>query len=311
MVQQRYFGIGEEADFKAAVAATKFIDTTAEQLVPYRQYIAQAGVGSQSLKRRKGGREGARGNISFSVRPNNITNLLKWLFGKVTSDQQGGTSAYKHTFDFEDLLTKSFTGRMGKETHEEIYPGMLVDSLGFGGVADDDISATVSLIGGAAMSKTTIGSPTFSGLDSFIFHENTAKIGGVTSTVVEAFGLVIGRNVADYRVCGSKELPRIKNTFRSVMGTMVLDFINTDELDRFINDTTTSLEFLIVGAQIGVTGFYYTLDLKMPVIFYNAAPTPSLRGRARLQAAVTFTAMYDVGIAGEIQAYVINEETTI
>jgi hypothetical protein len=311
MVQERYFALGEETTFKTPVAATKYLDVVVDAIVPYRQYLANTGAGSQAVKGKHTGREGARGTVTLQVRPNTITNLLKWVFGAVGSAQQGGTSAYKHTFDFADTLTKSFTGRLGKETHEEVYPGMVVDSIGFGGVADDDLVATATLIGGAAMTKTTIGTPTFSALDPFVFHQNTVKIGGATSTIVEAFGLTIGRSVSDYRVQGSKELPRIRPGARIINGSLVIDFVDTAELDRFVNDTTTSIEFLIVGSTIGATGYSYTLDLLMPNVYYVAAPTPSLRGRARFQANVNFAAMYDAGISGELRAYVINEETTI
>jgi len=311
MVQERYFGIGEEATFKTAVAATKYIDIEAEKIMPYRTYIMDRGAGSQAIRTKRGGREGAAGNVTFPVRPDNITNFLKWCFGTVTSTQQGATSAYKHTFNFSDGPVKSFTGRVGKEVHEEVYAGMLVDSLAFGSTPDDDLTVVPSLIGGKAMVTASIGTPSFSTLDTFVYHENTAKIGGSDSTIVEAFGLMISRNISDFRVAKSKELPRIVCGPRTVGGSMRLDFVSTDELNRFVNDTTTSLEFLFEGASIGATGYKYTIDFKMPKIYYTAAPTPSVMGRARLQADANYHALYDSGIAGEIQVYVINEETTI
>jgi len=289
------------------VAAAKYIDIEAENLEGYRAYKLHGGVGSQATKNRTPRREGSGGGVAFPAKPDNITNFLKWAMGSVSSSVAGGT-AYIHTFKMGDSV-KSFTARVGREVTEEIFAGMLVDSLvlSFG---ESDLMVAARLIGAQLPSKAAIGAPTFSSLGSFTFAQNTVKIAGGAVVTVEGAQLGISRGISDYRVCGSPNLPRIVPQKRVVGGSMVLDFVTTTEYDRFIADTTTTLQFKFVGPAIGATGFFYTVQIDMANVGYMALPLGRITDRTRMQATASFIAMYDATDT-ELKIQVTNEETTI
>lgn len=307
----RYVGIGREAPFKTPVAATKYIDVVGESLVPSRGYRITSGVGSQAPLGKSATREGARGGIVFPVRPDNITNILKSVMGAVTSTIIGATTAYTHVFKMDDVLT-SLTLRVGKELDEEIYAGCVTDSLALSGAADDDLQASVGIIGAQKPTTGAIAAPTFSAIPTFPYQQNVVTLGGAAFAVCEGFILQINRSIDDYRVCGDLTLPRIKPQNRMVSGRMVLDFADITQRDIFLNDTElANLRFKFEGGTIpAAPASKYTFDIVLPKLWYAAYPGPSLRGRARLQAAADFGTLYDATDT-ELKITIINEETTI
>ena len=307
----RYVGIGRENPFKTPAAAAKYIDVIGESLTPYRGYRITTGVQSQALIGKSATREGARGGIVFPVRPDNITNILKSVMGAVTSTIIGATTAYTHVFKMADDLL-SLTLRVGKELGEEIYAGCVTDSLALSGAADDNLQASVGIIGAQKPTTGAIGTPNFSALQTFPYQQNVVTLGGAAFAVCEGFVLQVNRSIDDFRVCGDLTLPRIKPQNRMVSGRMVLDFADTTQRDIFLADTElANLRFKFEGGAIpAAPASKYTFDILLPKLWYVAYPGPNLRGRARLQATADFGALYDVTNT-ELMITVINEETTI
>jgi len=306
----RYFGIAQEYTFKTEKAASVYTNIIRESIVPDQGWIIPETVARRAFDKKVLGAFRARGNIEFPVEPENgIGWYLKWALGSVSSAQQGGTSAYKHTFKSADDI-KSFTGRIGADTDERVLGGCLLNSLALRFAHGEEIRGVAEIFA-AEEAKGTIGSPTFSALDPFVFSQATVEFADTSKAIVAEGEVRINNRIPfDRGVLGSRYYPKIMVGKRLVDGRLSLFFDDATEYDRFLAGTEFKLELLTTGPAIGATGYNYTLNVIMTKCIYLRDTAPHIDRRELIVLDAPFQAFYDSTPATEITVELINEKTS-
>lgn len=310
-----YLGLGEETTFKTAVAAAKYMDMITERIEPDLAWIIPETTAKRAYYKHVEGPYRGKGAVTFLCEPENgLTKLLKWALGAVSSAQQGGTSAYKHTFTPADTI-KSFTARVGAvdvATAERILAGALVNRLTLRGAWGREINGEAEIVNFEKETSGSIGSPSFSALKPWVGSQLSAEFADSAKAIVSDYTVNIVNNVpTDFGVMGSDDYPSIRVGKRLVDGTLSLAFDDTTEYARFLAGTDFKLELLHTGPQIGATGYYYKLDIILYACTYIRDTAPHVDRRERIVLNAPFRAFYDATATKEIQVEVTNEETTI
>jgi len=306
----RYFGIAQEYAFKIEKAASVYTNIIRESIVPDQGWIIPETVAHRAFEKKVLGAFRARGNIEFPVEPENgIGWYLKWALGSVSSAKQGETSAYKHTFKSADDI-KSFTGRIGADTDERVLGGCLLNSLALRFAHGEEIRGVAEVFA-AEEAKGSIGSPTFSALDPFVFSQATVEFADTAKAIVAEGEVRINNRIPfDRGVLGSRYFPKIRVGKRLVDGRLSLFFDDATEYDRFLAGTEFKLELLTAGPAIGATGYNYTLNLIMTKCVYLRDTAPHIDRRELIVLDAPFQAFYDSTSATEITVELINEKTS-
>jgi len=306
----RYFGIAQEYAFKTEKAASVYTNIIRESIVPDQGWIIPETVACRAFDKKVLGAFRARGNVEFPVEPENgVGEYLKWVLGSVSSAQQGATSAYKHTFKSADDI-KSFTGRIGAETDERVLGGCLINSLALRFAHGEEIRGVAEVFA-AEEAKGTIGSPTFSALDPFVFSQATVEFADTAKAIVAEGEVRINNRIPfDRGVLGSRYFPKIRVGKRLVDGRLSLFFDDATEYDRFLAGTEFKLELLTTGPAIGATGYNYTLNVIMTKCIYLRDTAPHIDRRELIVLDAPFQAFYDSAPATEITMELINEKTS-
>lgn len=309
---EQYFGMGEESTFKTAIAAAKYMDIYDEKVVPDPGWIIPNTAARRAFDKRVLGAYRGRGSVNFPIEPENgIGWLLKWALGSITSAQQGGTVAYKHTFKCADSI-KSFTGRFGVvdvATAEKILAGCMLNGISFSSAHGEELKGSVEVFNSAKETKGGIGSPTFSTLDPLVFRQATIKFATVEKAYVSKLDLSLKNAIPfDKGVLGSDTFPKIRTGKRTVDGTLNLAFDDSTEYDRFLAGTEFSFEASFVGPQIEATGYYYTLRLLLNKCQYLRDTTPHISRRELVVLNAPFQAFRDSTYT-EIQVELTNKAT--
>lgn len=305
----RYFGIAQEYTFKTEKLASVYTNIIRESIVPDQGWIIPETVARRAFEKKVLGAFRARGNIEFPVEPENgIGWYLKWALGSVSSAQQGGTSAYKHTFKSADAI-KSFTGRVGADTDERVLGGCLLNSLALRFSHGAEVRGVAEVFA-AEEAKGSIGSPTFSALDPFVFSQATVEFADTAKAIVAEGEVRINNRIPfDRGVLGSRYFPKILVGKRLVDGRLSLFFDDATEYDRFLAGTEFKLELLTTGPAIGATGYNYTLNIIMTKCVYLRDTAPHVDRRELIVLDAPFQAFYDNTSATEITVELMNEET--
>jgi len=129
-----------------------------------------------------------------------------------------------------------------------VFTGCMVNSFSMNVVPDGIVTATFDVVGkGASYSGTPLdATPTASQANSpFDSFSGVLKEGGVTIGVVTGFDMTLDNGLAAQFVVGSDETPAITNGRSNLTGNVTAFFENATLLNKFINETESSLEFTL------------------------------------------------------------------
>lgn len=314
MTVKRYIGIGKEITFGTAVAASRYVEAV-DTFQPDPGVVILDPVAQRARKDKVLTKFRARGNIgAWEVKPEDIIGeALYGVLGSVSSLQQGGTSAWKHTFTPADMI-KSWTLRKGVELNELVFPGCLVNQLTLATRHPEILKATLELFGvGAAPTAVALNTPTFSTLQPFVYHQCTITLAGSDkSSLVYDASVVINNSIPiDRGGHGSKFIPKIHVGDRVVSGKLSTYFAEANQYDTFIAGTEFTLNLKWIGAIIE-DSYYYTLELDLPKCVYRSRGAPEIKPiREPLVVDAPFDALYKTNsYNAELKAYLTNKVTS-
>jgi len=325
----RFIGIGEESTYRTPVAATEYIDVVREALGPSdRSFIAVETAGRRELPDKVPGPYRAGGSFDFIVNADNITKLLKWALGNVTTTDDGLATpvAYRHDFTPADEI-KSFTieaapgVKDGATLKSRQFAGCAVRSLSLEAVARELLVSTVEVIAAkdALINSTT---PTFSTVRPFVFFEGQLTLEGSAVANVEAFRVRIENSIPDdAHVLGDMFLPGIRLEGIRVTGDMDVAFLNWDLWKRFWGSATATepqtnvenvgLKLTMTGLSTGSTGAgfeNYKLEVDIPAAYLDTSEAGFDR-RTRTVQSLGFEGVYDASAGHLIKVSVINKKS--
>jgi hypothetical protein len=309
----RYVGLGHETTYGTPVTATRYEETVAD-VKPDQGWIIPTPVVSRAFRKKNLGPYLAMGSIGdFGINPEGIVgDLLCGTFGSWLSQQQGGTSAWLHTFAPYDTI-EPFTLRLGVEQTERILAGMLVESLSIKMPHDDDIKLSADVLSGFIETKNTIGTPTLSTLQNLHMRDASTVFtiaGSSRKAHLYDCEITIKNNISRKSNYGTRTLATQRLGNREVTGRLSAYFDDTTEYDQFIAGTEFTLIITAVGPTI-VGSYKYQLGLELRKCVFLKDAVPAIKPQSDpLVIDAPFKAFYDAGgFNGEARATLQNTIT--
>lgn len=198
------------------------------------------------------------------------------------------------------------------------FVGAVINTLALNfSTADKILKATCGVIAKNASLQDTIGSLSLETTKPFVWENAKIGIGGTVIAArnndLESFSLTWdNRCVAKYFLNNSPVPGKIiRDGFRTVPVSFVIDFVNKTEYNYFLLGTERTFQIKFEGAVCDDTpepDILYTLQIDLPLVRYLAYPI-NIGGPGRLTCAVTGKAKYDAA-GWALKATLINKKRT-
>lgn len=240
------------------------------------------------------GNKSVSGDINFELSYDSFNDLIEAVAcGTWTSDGDPevllvGSTARSFTIErhHEDIgkYIRS-TGCSFNTMSLSVAPNSMV--TGSFGVIGKDLTTSAAAISGATYSAETTTAP----FDSFT---GSITEGGSAIAVVTALELNIDNGMESQYVIGDAttlQPPLAKST---VTGSVTAYFEDTTLIDKFINETASSMQFTLTDAA----GNDYIFDL--PNIKYNSG-NPEVGGPGAITVTLDFIALYDSSTGSQLK----------
>lgn len=320
----KFAGVAEETTWRTPVTATEWLDIVSESVNPEQGWIDVDTAQDVTLVSRVPGPYLVSGSLEMIVNPDNITKLLKWLMGAVTSTQDGTNQRWKHEFK-PDKTFKSFTLELAPEveTKSRQIAGCVVRSLALEAPAREIVTASVDVLG-AKDKQIDPSTPTFSALRPFVFFDGGLSLGGSPVADVEAFTCTLSRDIPDdIHVLGDRWMPDATKRGQrfTVEGSMDVAFLTWSLYKRFWGGAAVvepalipafvALDLNLIGDTLGGSGDYanYACKVNLPRCTLNTSEANFDR-RDRIVQSLGFSAVYDPTAAYAAKVMVVNAKNT-
>lgn len=245
------------------------------------------------------------GKIKLPLDAQSCGELFRSLLGGVSSAQQGGTAAYKHTITLNSTYQKPpYTFFMDYGLDVKKYALGVVKKVSLSGAVDSLGSLEADVLFKSEASGS-IGSPSFPTQRYLSFNQMDFKIAGTSNTDVKEWNIEIDNGSAPLRTLNlSQDAVDIVTASKlDIKGGFTIYFQNETERTKFLANTAVALRMLAVGPLIAST-YYYTVDVNIYEAHYTAFPFGDDQGL--LAAKVAFTGYYSSSDSKAIQIDVTN-----
>jgi hypothetical protein len=183
----------------------------------------------------------------------------------------------RHFADITDFPYLRFTGcEIDKLTLTVANNAIVKGAFGF--LGRNGVPAAAAIAGSSEVDPTT----------SNVFNSFTGTIeeGGSTIAVVTEMQISIENGMAPRYIVGSKYSLRPSIGYFNVSGTATMWFDNCTMLNKFLNETESSLDFTLLDPDGN------SLEFNIPRILYTGAP-PDVKGIGPITLAMPFQALLD------------------
>jgi hypothetical protein len=316
-----HVGLGKEATWGTAVAATDFLQFVSEGLnEEIEQVISAAQRGIADEPPSFEGMHNIAGDLSFEVYPNILGHILRAAFGAPVTTQPDAVNnptVYQHVFtpaqdNFSNVCAlPPYTLEVHRDLEQAFqYAGAVVNdlSLTFGG--DQKImqgSAAVIAKALALIAKTT---PSFETTDPFRWFQSTITINGAVNADIQNLDFGVNNNLEGRATLnGTKEISRIKrNGYRTFPVNFTFDLTSLDEYNRFRSQNEVAASIDLVGALISGT-YNYKLTIDVPKLRYTTFPI-NVGGAEQITAQANGVAKYDPVSAYGMKVTLVNTQSS-
>jgi len=227
-------------------------------------------------------------NRQYSMTDLSALWAFAFVMGSVVTTQPNSAAApsvYDHAITFQDVETEiecKYTTIIQKAgtLWQDIITGVVLSQAMIEGNPDDHVNLSWQGMGRKrAADVTSLPSITSTG-GFFNFRRATFTFGAQASpasvsSAVTAFQFGANQNPNIRRNAGASageelNFSRALVGLQRVTGQIVLDKMDSDLRNLFLNSTECSLTIACIGAQIGATGYYYTVTIYIPHLYTPA-----------------------------------------
>ena len=196
-------------------------------------------------------------------------------------------SIYRNFSDFEagDGAWNEFQGVEFNTWNVSLQPDGIVQS-NFGVVGQRQNAGTDTEPAGSTFPPPNVNDP----FDSF---SGILKEGGVDLGIVTEINFTLENGIEPRFVVGSDETIRPMISRSNLSGEMTVYFENSELMNKFIDETHSSLEFSVVKGSQSYT-------FLMPNVVYNGGQ-PDTQGQGAITLTMPFQALYDVTEATQLK----------
>lgn len=325
-----------ESTWGTAVTVTRALEFNSESLKFEPTWLEptglRAGTKFKRVSRIRQSRKSAAGDVELDIATLGMGMLIKHMLGStVTTTTLVSGTAYKQVHVPGGFLGLGLTTQVGRPEPATgtvvpfTYNGVKVMSWEFNCEDNSTPNLKLSLVGRAETTATALATASYlAGSSVFDFSQATLKLGGTPSTsagettiaggtavaaVVRSISVSGETPMADERFglgnAGLRSQP-LENDIPTITGSLDAEFAKTELYDAFQNNTTTALQFDLVGAAIGAA--FYTFSIILPAVKLKAA-APSVGGPDIVSMSTDFEA-YSNEVDPVIQIKIISTEST-
>ena len=212
------------------------------------------------------------------------------------------SAMYEDWTSSETIITgtteKSFTLQkyFSDITQYHVFPGCVVNTWNISVTPNGIITSTFNVMGEEMVTATSTvlavasAKSTYSPFDSF---SGTLTEGGVTNALITSIDFSLSNNIQTLPVIGSDKTIGLVDGRANVTGTVSAYFANSTLLDKFIDETESSLSFQLTDGTRSMT-------FSMPRIKYSGGDVP-VSGEGPITLSMPFQALYDSGAGHTLQ----------
>lgn len=234
----------------------------------------------------RGGAYNVAGDISIELSYGSFDKILEGLLGGTWTGDELTAGVVRRSYTIE----RYFADLAGADKPYHRFTGVEFNTLalqisanamvtGTIGVLGSDMETDTAIITGATYDAATTTRP----MDSFT---GSLTEGGVPIAVVTEVTLNVNNGLATRYVVGQRNSIRPSIGRSNVTGTMTAYFENSLLLDKFINDTPSSLAFTLPDGSAN------ELEFELPRIVYTGGQ-PDVTGEGPITLSMPFQATLD------------------
>ncbi len=314
-------GFAAESTWGTAVTTTRFVEFNTESLKFEPTWLEPVGlrVGTKHkrVSRIRQSRKSVSGDVEMDLATLGMGLLVKHMLGSAvtTPTQVGATTAYEQIHTPGGFLGLGLTTQVGRPEPSSgtvqpfTYSGCKVSGWEF--MCEDNAtpSLKLSLVGRQETTATALASASYlSGASVFDFSQATLTLGGTVSTsagettitggtavaaVVRSISVAGANPMAEERFglgnAGLRSQP-LENDTPTITGSLAAEFSKTELYDLFQANTTTALQFDLVGEAIDTETYLFSIIL--PAVKLKTA-APNVGGPDIVQMSTDFEAYSD------------------
>jgi hypothetical protein len=234
------------------------------------------------------GTRGVQGSVNSQLRKTDYDSLFESLFmGAYATNILKVGNAQKY-FSIED---QALDGPLGATKQYRLFKGMAVSAMNISLAPDQPVNARFDFVGRDMTQSSTsvqVAAPADDS-DNAPFDSFNGSIteGGAVIATVTALDLTMSNDLSNAFVIGSNIAAEAEYGMMTVTGTITVRYSDAVLINKFLNETTTSLSFEIDDIT---NANPYTFSL--PNIRYTGASVPVSGTKGRL-VTLPFTALYD------------------
>ncbi len=255
------------------------------------------------------GAKGGEAKIPLYLDPQMSAEYFYSLLGSVSSAQQGGTAAYKHSITKSGIQPIAYTFFVDRSQAVLKYNLGCVKSIALKGGVNQLVEMDVEGIF-KTEAAGSIGSPSFPTQRYVGFNAIDFKIAGTSNTDVKEWSVKIDNTAYGHRTLNlSQDIQDVIAPGKlKIEGGFTIYFTGTTERDKFLANTASAIRILMEGATIA-SSFKYTVDINLYACHYKAFPYTDENGL--LAAKVTFEGKYSSSDSKAILVDITNTDTAL
>lgn len=170
-----------------------------------------------------------------------------------------------------------------------VFPGCVVNNWSLNVTPNGIITSTFSVMGetmestAAEWAGTATAKSTNSPFDAFT---GSLSEGGAVNALVTGIDLTLANNLSELQVIGNNHTVGLIDGRANITGTVTAYFANSTLLNKFIDETESSLEFVLTDASAN------SMTFTMPRIKYSGGDVP-VNDEGPIILSMPFQALYD------------------
>jgi hypothetical protein len=272
-----------------ATPAFRVLRNTGVTLALSKDAIQSEELGGRRIRCFRHGNRKVDGDVSIELGQTDFDDMLQavmcgtWATGVLRTDSVRRTFTFER--NFVDIAQRiRYRGCEVNELSLTVTPNSIVSgSLTIVGNDQDNSNAAVA---GATYVNTTTACP-FDGFSGAVLE------GGSTIATVTQIELTIANGIEPLYAIGTVGAIGKSIGRTNISGTVTAYFGNVSLLNKFLNETLSSLSFTLTNSAGA------SLQFNLPRIVYNGAP-PNVSGDGAVTIALPFQALFDTTANSEL-----------
>jgi hypothetical protein len=289
-----YIAFGKETTEGTFVTANKFLAASSFNFDDTNDYLSPMTIrGSKDMTLAMPAPFNVTGTLELPFVPDDVELLLKSAFSASTVTTAGASSSYSHVFTpgavSPTLTFEAYTGGSDGLTADGLirqYGGVRVNTLELRASFGEIVTASFGLDGSTRQTKPLSGgnlnplTPSYAATSLAPFHFNGAKvqIGGSDNATVKDVTFSINNNVEHIGTLRqTRNYSRVASGAREINLSMSMDFQDTAEYTRLLDETEFAVQLEFRGSLIGGS-VYNKLTIDLPRVKYRRVGVPISAG---------------------------------